>query len=193
MPNAGELRRGGRVEIDGDPYVVLDVHFQSPSARGAATLVKTKVRNLRTGSVFDRTFKAQDRVVEPQVALRPVQYLYADDAGYHFMDSETYEQFALSADDLGDAAGYLLEGLGGIRSVLHNDRVISIELPQTIALRVQQTDPAIKGATAQAQTKAATLETGLVIQVPAYLESGELVQVDTREARFIGRAKEKSG
>src|SRR5579862_4447403 len=193
MPNAGELRRGGRVEIDGDPYVVLDVHFQSPSARGAATLVKTKVRNLRTGSVFDRTFKAQDRVVEPQVALRPVQYLYADDAGYHFMDSETYEQFALSADDLGDAAGYLLEGLGGIRSVLHNDRVISIELPQTIVLRVQQTDPAIKGATAQAQTKAATLETGLVIQVPAYLESGELVQVDTREARFIGRAKEKSG
>ena len=193
MPNAGELRRGGRVEIDGDPYVVLDVHFQSPSARGAATLVKTKVRNLRTGSVFDRTFKAQDRVVEPQVALRPVQYLDADDAGYHFMDSETYEQFALSADDLGDAAGYLLEGLGGIRSVLHNDRVISIELPQTIALRVQQTDPAIKGATAQAQTKAATLETGLVIQVPAYLESGELVQVDTREARFIGRAKEKSG
>jgi elongation factor P len=193
MPNAGELRRGGRVEIDGDPYVVLDVHFQSPSARGAATLVKTKVRNLRTGSVFDRSFKAQDRVVEPQVALRPVQYLYADDAGYHFMDSESYEQFALSADDLGDAAGYLLEGLGGIRSVLHNDRVISIELPQTIVLRVQHTDPAIKGATAQAQTKAATLETGLVIQVPAYLESGELVQVDTREARFIGRAKDKGG
>ena len=189
MPNAGELRRGGRVEIDGEPYVVLDVHFQSPSARGAATLVKTKVRNLRTGNVFDRTFKAQDRVVEPQVELRPVQYLYADDGGYHFMDGESYEQFSLSADELGDTAGYLIEGLRGIRSVLYNDRVISIELPNTIALRVTHTDPAIKGATAQAQTKPATLETGLVIQVPAYLESGELVQVDTREARFIGRAK----
>jgi elongation factor P len=189
MPNASDLRRGGRVELDGEPYVVLDVHFQSPSARGAATLVKTKVRNLRTGNVFDRTFKAQDRVVEPQVELRPVQYLYADDAGYHFMDGESYEQFALSADELGDVAGYLKEGLSGIRSVLFNDRVISIELPQTLVLRVEQTDPAIKGATAQAQTKPATLETGLVIQVPAYLESGELVQVDTREARFISRAK----
>ena len=189
MPNAGELRRGGRVELDGEPYVVLDVHFQSPSARGAATLVKAKVRNLRTGNVFDRTFKAQDRVVEPQVELRPVQYLYSDGDGYHFMDAQTYEQFALAGDELGEVTGYLKEGLSGIRSVLFNDRVISVELPQTIVLRVEQTDPAIKGATAQAQTKPATLETGLVIQVPAYLESGELVQVDTREARFIARAK----
>jgi elongation factor P len=189
VPNASELRRGGRVELDGEPYGVLDVHFQSPSARGAATLVKTKVRNLRTGNVFDRTFKAQDRIVEPQVELRPVQYLYTDDGGYHFMDGESYEQFSLSGDELGDAAAYLIEGLRGIRSVLYNDRVISIELPNSIVLRVAQTDPAIKGATAQAQTKPATLETGLVIQVPAYLESGELVQVDTREARFIGRAK----
>lgn len=190
MPNASDLRRGGRVEIDGEPYAVLDVHFQSPSARGAATLVKTKVRNLRTGNVFDRTFKAQDRVVEPQVELRPVQYLYADDDGYHFMDSESYDQFALPGDELGDVTGYLKEGLAGIRSVLFNGRVISIELPQTLALRVEQTDPAIKGATAQAQTKPATLETGLIIQVPAYLESGELVLIDTREARFISRAKE---
>jgi elongation factor P len=105
------------------------------------------------------------------------------------MDGESYEQFSLSADELGDVAGYLIEGLRGIRSVLYNDRVISIELPNTISLRVAQTDPAIKGATAQAQTKPATLETGLVIQVPSYLESGELIQVDTREARFIGRAK----
>jgi elongation factor P len=129
-------------------------------------------------------------VIEPHVELRPVQYLYADDGGYHFMDSESYDQFTLAADELGDVTGYLKEGLGGIRSVLFNERVISIELPQTLVLRVEQTDPAIKGATAQAQTKPATLETGLVIQVPAYLESGELVQVDTREARFIGRAKE---
>jgi elongation factor P len=105
------------------------------------------------------------------------------------MDGQSYEQFALTEEDLGDTAGYLKEGLTGIRSVVFNDRVISVELPQTIVLRVQQTDPAIKGATAQAQTKPATLETGLVIQVPAYLESGELVQVDTREARFISRAK----
>lgn len=189
MPSASDLRRGGRVELDGEPYVVVDVHSQTPSARGAATLVKARVRNLRTGNVFDRTFKAQDRIVEPQVELRPVQYLYGDDDGLHFMDSESYEQFALSRDELADVAGYLKEGLAGIRSVLFNGQVISIELPQTVALRVTQTDPAIKGATAQAQTKPAQLETGLTIQVPAYLETGELVQVDTREARFISRAK----
>jgi elongation factor P len=106
------------------------------------------------------------------------------------MDSESYEQFSMSPDELGDVAGYLKEGLGGIRSVVYNGRVISIELPHTLVLRVTHTDPAIRGATAQAQTKPATLETGLVIQVPSYLESGELVQVDTREARFISRAKE---
>ena len=192
MPTASELRRGGRVEIDGEPYVVLDVHFQSPSARGAATLVKTKVRNLRTGNVFDRTFKAQDRVIEPQVELRPVQYLYADDAGYHFMDSESYDQFHLGADELGDVTGYP-EG----RARRHpfgalQRRVISVELPQTLVLRVEQTDPAIKGATAQAQTKPATLETGLVIQVPSYLESGELVQVDTRDGA-LHLARERVG
>ena len=190
MLSATDFKRGLRVELDGDPYTVLDVHFQSPSARGASTLVKAKVRNMRTGQVFDRTFRSADKVEEPQVELRAIQFLYADDDGYHFMDTESYDQFALSGDDLGDVVGYLKEGLSGLRSILFNGRVISVDLPQTIALRVTQTDPAIKGATAQAQTKPATLETGLVIQVPAYLESGELVQVDTRDRRFLARVKE---
>jgi elongation factor P len=189
MLSASEFRRGQRVELDGDPYVILDVRFQSPSARGASTLVKAKVRNLRTGNVFDRTFRAADKVAEPQLELRAVQYLYSDGDAYHFMDSASYEQFALSAADLGDDALYLIAGLSGIRSVIFNGRVMSIELPQTIVLRIRDTDPALKGATAQAQTKPATLETGLVIQIPSYLEPGEAVQVDTRDARFIGRAK----
>jgi len=189
MLTASEFKRAGRIELEGDPYVIMDVHFQSPSARGAATLVKVKVRNLRTGNVFDRSFKAADKVVEAEVEMRPVQYLYADDDGYHFMDSASYEQFTLTADALGDDAGYLLEGLAGIRSVVFKGSVMNIELPQSVVLRIRDTDPPIKGATAQAQTKPATLETGLVIQVPAYLESGESVQVDTREARFIARAK----
>jgi len=189
MLNASELRRAARIELEGDPYVVMDVHMQSPSARGASTLVKLKIRNLRTGNVFDRTFRASDRVAEAQLELRPVQYLYADGEQYHFMDTGSYEQFALSAETLGDDASYLLEGLGGIRSIVFNGKVMSIELPQSVTLRVTETDPAIKGATAQAQTKPATLETGLVIQVPAYLESGDTVQVDTRDGRFIGRVK----
>jgi len=189
MITASDFKRGGRIELDGDPYLILDLHVQSPSARGAATLVKAKVRNLRTGNVFDRTFKASDKINEAQVEMRPVQFLYADADGFHFMDGESYEQFALSAGALGDTASYLIDGLSGIRSVVFNGKVMSIELPQSVVLRVRDTDPPIKGATAQAQTKPATLETGLVIQVPAYLESGDAVQVDTREARFIARVK----
>ena len=189
MLSASEFKRGGRIELDGDPYVIMEVHFQSPSARGASTLVKAKVRNLRTGNVFDRTFKASDKVAEAQLELRPVQYLYTDDSGYHFMDSQSYEQFALSDEALGDDAGYLIEGLANIRSVVFNGAVMSIELPQSVVLRIRDTDPPLKGASAQAQTKPATLETGVVIQVPAYLETGDAVQVDTREGRFIARVK----
>src|SRR5262249_23925683 len=159
-------------------FVILDVHVQSPSARGASSLSKVRVRNLRTGQVLDKTFRGGDRVPEPNLELRPVQFLYRDDAGFHFMDAQSYEQFTLDADEIGDAAGYLTEGLAGIRSVVFNERVLSVDLPNTVALHVVDTAPAIKGATAQAQTKPATLETGLVIQVPSYLEAGELVQVD---------------
>jgi elongation factor P len=185
----GDFKRGLRVLLDGDPFVILDVHVQSPSARGASSLSKIRVRNLRTGQVLDKTFRGGDKVEEPNLELRPVQFLYRDDEGFHFMDTQSYEQFALSETDLGDSAGYLTDGFSGIRSVVFNERVIAVDLPNTVVLRVTETGPTIKGATAQAQTKPATLETGLVIQVPSYLESGELVQVDTREARFVARAK----
>ena len=189
MLNASDFKRGLRIQLEADPYLVLDVRFQSPSARGAATLVKAKVRNLRTGQVFDRTFKAADRVDEPDLELRPVQYLYNDGHTYHFMDANSYEQFSVAADDLGDDRFYLVEGLAGIRSVVFNGKVMSIELPQAVVLRIRETEPALKGATAQAQTKSATLESGLIIQVPAYLESGEAITVDTRDGRFVSRAK----
>ena len=120
---------------------------------------------------------------------REYTFLYQDGDGYHFMDSGSYEQFALSADALGDTASYLIEGLGGIRSIVFNGTVMSVELPQSVVLRIEQTDPAMRGATAQAQTKPATLETGLVIQVPSYLESGDAVQVDTRDGHFMARVK----
>ena len=139
----------------------------------------------------DRPVVLGDRVgvEEPNVELRPIQFLYRDADGFHFMDTQSYDQFQLGEDELGDLGGYLKDGMSGIRSVLFNGDVISVELPNTVVLQVVDTAPAVKGATAQAQTKPATLETGLVIQVPSYLESGELVQVDTREARFIARAK----
>ncbi len=189
MLSTGDFKRGLRILVDGDPYVILDVFVQTPSARGASSLTKVKVRNLRTGQVFDRTFRGGDRVEEPNLELRPVQFLYRDADGFHFMDSQSYDQFSLSADEVGEAAEFLTDGLAGIRSVVFNERVISIDLPNTVVLRVVETAPPMKGATAAAQTKTATLETGLVIQVPAYLDAGELVQVDTRDARFVSRAK----
>jgi elongation factor P len=185
----GDFKRGVRILIDQDPYLILDVFVQSPSARGASSLTKVKVRNLRTGQVLDKTFRGGDKVEEPNLELRAVQFLYSDGDGFHFMDTQSYDQFSLSAEEVGDAAGYLKEGMENVRSVVFNDKVISIDLPTTVILRVAETAPALRGATAQAQTKAAILETGLEIQVPSYLESGELVQVDTREARFVSRAK----
>ena len=189
MIYTGDFKRGLRVLIDGDPYVILEVHVQSPSARGASSLSKLRVRNLRTAQVLDKTFRGGDKVEQPDLELRPVQFLYRDDSGFHFMDTQSYDQFTLSADDLGEAAGYLTDGLDGIRSVVFNGKVISVDLPQTVVLRVVDTAPPLKGATAQAQTKPATLETGLVIQVPSYLDSDETVVVDTRDARFVSRSK----
>jgi elongation factor P len=189
MLTANEFKRGLRIEIDGDPYLVMDVHFQSPSARGAGTLVKAKIRNLRSGNVFDRTFKTSDKLEEAGLEFHPVQYLYADGDGHHFMDTESYEQFSLAASVLGDDAGYLLEGLAGFRSVVFRGSIMNIELPQSVVLKIRETDPAMRGATAQAQTKPATLETGLVVQVPSYLETGDAVQVNTADGRFMGRVK----
>jgi elongation factor P len=184
----GDLKRGMRVEIEGDPFLVLDIHVQTPSARGASSLTKLKLRNIRTGQMVDKTFRGGDKLDEPNLELRAVQFLYREGDEFHFMDTQSYDQFALGREELGDGADYLKDGMESLRSVVFNGQVISIDLPNTVVLQVIETGPSIKGATAQAQTKPATLETGKVIQVPSYLESGELVQVDTRDGHFVKRA-----
>jgi len=184
-----DFKRGLRILLENDPYVILDVHAQSPSARGAATITKLKVRNLRTAAVFERSFRGSEKLEQPDLEFRPVQFLYKDDEGYHFMDTGSYDQIALTAEEVGDGAGFLKDGLDDIRSVVFNGKVISVDLPNTVILRVEETSPSIKGGTAQAQTKPALLETGITIQVPSYMESGEDIVVDTRDSRFISRAK----
>jgi elongation factor P len=184
-----EFKRGLRIELDGEPFAILDVHVQTPSARGAATLVKVKLRNMVSGQQRDHTFKGGEKVVEANVELRRVQFLYTDGDSYHFMDTESYDQFALTTEQLGHDARFLIEGIADLRSVVFNGNVVSIELPLTVTLRVTETPPALKGATAQAQTKRATLETGLEVQVPTYIETGEAIIVDTRDDRFVSRAK----
>jgi elongation factor P len=188
MPQATEIKRGDILDMDGAPWLVHDVHSQTPSARGASMLVKVKVKNLSTGQVLAKTLRGGDSVDIADCERRPIQFLYGQDTEFTFMDLETYEQFTLEADVLGSVTGYLTDGLE-LRSLLYNGRVLTVEMPTTVDLEVVETNPALKGATAQAQTKPAVLETGLEIQVPPYIATGERVRVDTREARFVERVK----
>lgn len=184
---SNDLKRGQVILLDGAPCLVLEVSSQSPSARGGSTLIKTKYRNLLTAQVLEKTFKAGERVDAADFEKRKGQFLYADGDKGVFMDLENYEQFELGDELYGPVKGYLLDGTEVIMGMFQG-QVVSVEPPMTVELSVTETAPVIKNATAQAQTKEALLETGLRIQVPPYLETGERVKVDTREGRFVSRA-----
>ncbi|MFH1810184.1 MAG: elongation factor P [Pseudomonadota bacterium] len=188
MIQATELKRSAVLELDEAPWLVLEVTTQTPSARGASTLIKAKLRNLKTSQVLTKSFRGADMLALADVDRREVQYLYRDGDGYAFMDSETFDQYSLDAETLGDVVGYLLDGMQ-LRALTYNEQVLTIELPQVVELTIADTGPVIKNATATSQSKPATLETGIVIQVPEYMTSGEKVRVDTRDGRCLGRAK----
>jgi elongation factor P len=183
------MRRGVLLDLDGAPWEVVDCSFQTPSARGASTITKIKIKNLKTGQMLSKSYRGGEMLAEADCEKRAIQFLYRDGDDFVFMDEETYDQFTLSAEVLGDGVGYLTEGLGA-KSFMYNGQVINVELPLTVEIRVVDTAPAIKGATAQAQLKPATLETGAQIMVPPYLTSGEKIKVDTRDGRFIARVNE---
>jgi elongation factor P len=189
MIDSSDMKRGVLLDLDGAPWVVIECSFQSPSARGGAQYTKVKIRNLKTGQVLSKSYRGGEMVPTADCDKRAVQFLYRDGDEFMFMDEESYEQFSLDADVLGDAVGYLLEG-ASVRSMTYNEAVISVELPNTVDLEVADTAPALKGATAQAQLKPATLETGIQIQVPPYITPGEKVRVDTRTGKFVSRANE---
>jgi elongation factor P len=184
---SNDLKRGQVILLDSSPCLVLEVSSQSPSARGGSTLIKTKYRNLLTGQVLEKAFKAGDRVDAADFEKRKGQFLYASGDNGVFMDLESYEQYELGEEMYGPVKGYLLDGTEVVLG-LFEGQVVSVEPPMTVELLVVETAPAIRNATAQAQTKEAILETGLKIQVPAYLESDEMVKVDTRDGRFVSRA-----
>jgi elongation factor P len=187
MITTNDFKRGLVIQIDKAPCLILDISMQSPSARGSSTLVKTKYRNLLTGQVLEKTFKSGDKVDEADFERRKGQFLYASGPGGVFMDLESYEQYELGEEQYGPIKGYLLEGMD-VQLGLFQGQVVSVDPPMIVELTVTETAPAIKHATATAQTKEAVLETGLRIQVPGYLETGEKVKVDTRDGRFVSRA-----
>jgi elongation factor P len=187
MYTTNDFKRGLVIQLDGAPCLIMDVAFQSPSARGANTMVKTKYRNLLTAQVLERTFRSGDKVEEADFERHKGQFLYADGDQGVFMDLETYEQFELEADDFAPISPFLLEGTE-VQLGLFQGRMVNVDLPMTVELLVTETAPALKNATATAQTKEAILETGHKLQVPPYLESGNRIKVDTRDGRFISRA-----
>ena len=184
---SNDLKRGLVFLLDNAPCLVLDISSQSPSARGGSTLIKTKYRNLLTGQVLEKAFKAGDRVDDADFEKRKGQFHYADGDNGVFMDLESYEQYELGDDMYSPVKGFLLDGTEVIMGVFEG-QVVSIEPPMIVELLVTDTAPEIKNATAQAQNKEAVLETGLRLQVPSYLETDERVKVDTREGRFVSRA-----
>jgi len=183
--STGDVKKGVIIELDGQLMKVLDwSHIKM--ARGSAQ-VRMKMQNVRKGDIVERTFQAGTRWPRARVETRKAQYLYSDGDAYHFMDAETYEQFALTAAALGDDARYLKENTDVLYDS-HEGEVLGIELPVTVDLQVTQTDPGFAGDTATGAKKPATLETGLVVQVPLFVNEGDRLRIDTRSGEYITRA-----
>ncbi len=188
MVPAKDFKRRMVVEIDGAPHMIEQIQVQTPSARGAATLYKIKARNLKTRIRVEKSFRGTDSLSESSFARRPIQFLYRDPDGYHFMDAADFNQFSISVEDLEDQAPYLIENMEGVEALLVDDEVIGIELPDTVIMEIVETAPGVRGNSATGRTKPATLATGHAIQVPEHLEPGTTVRVDTRTGEYLGRS-----
>ena len=185
MISVNDLRTGLTIEWDGEIYTVVDFLHVKPG-KGAA-FVRTKLKNIRTGGTIEHTFRAGEKVSRARIETREMQYLYNTGNEYYFMDTENYEQITLMKDDLGDAPNYLLENMTiGIQ--FYQNQAIGVELPTTVNLKVVHTEPGFKGDTATGATKPATLETGIIIQVPLFVEEGDVLKVDTRTGEYLSRA-----
>jgi elongation factor P len=180
------IRKGLKVEIDGDPYVVTDFQFVKPGKGNAFTRVR--IKNMVSGAVLDRTYKSGEKLKPATMDERSMQFLYRDEEGFHFMDQQSYEQIALSESDVGDDARWLLEN-ATVSVLLFNGRPLSISLPNFVELEVAETDPGVRGDTATGGRKPATLSTGAVIQVPLFIERGERLRIDTRSGEYAERVK----
>jgi elongation factor P len=181
-----EFRKGLKIELEGEPYIIVDFQHVKPGKGGA--FVRTKLKSLVTGNVIDRTYRSGEKVDTPDLEEKTMQYLYREGDAYHFMDTESYEQLVLTGTQLGNDSKFLQENVE-IKIVLHNGKPIGVELPTFVALKIVQTDPGLKGDTATGATKPATLETGAVIQVPLFLNEGDAIKVNTETGAYIERVK----
>lgn len=183
-----ELKRKLMIAIGGQPFLIVDVFFASPTARGAATMVRTKVRNILTGAVMEKSFRATEKFEAADIELAPASFLYRDLDGFHFMEEKSYEQFTFSEDAVGVDAGFLKEGVS-LEVMKYNGAPVSLQLPQFVELAVACAELGLRGDTAAGgATKQATLETGLAVRVPPFIKEGEIVRVNTQTGEVTGRA-----
>jgi elongation factor P len=186
--DAIDIKRKMYFELENVPYYCLDVEVSTPTARGGQTLVRLKMRNLLTRAVFDKTFKASDKFKEPDLETVEASYLYSDADGSYFLDQSSFETLTLAADKLGDALDFLVEG-AILQLDKYNGNPIGLQLPSQVELKVEYTEPGVRGDTASGGvTKPAKLETGLEIKVPFFVKTGEKVKVYTETREFAGRA-----
>ena len=186
MYTASDLRKGLKIQIDGEPYIVIDFQFAKPG-KGQA-LYRTKMRNMMTGSVLDRTYRSGDKFEPAPLQERAMQYLYSTGDEFHFMDIRNYEQIVLTKEQLGDARNYLIDNLE-VQILLFGERAIGVTPPNFVNLIVTQAEPWAKGDTTGSDSKPVTLETGYIIQVPPFVEEGDKLQVDTRTGSYVTRVK----
>jgi len=181
-----DLKKGQIFQLDGVPYRVIE-YGQKVMGRGGS-IVNVKIKSLLDGKVLDKTFKGNDSIETADVTNKNVQFLYSDNSAYHFMDGVSYEQFELPASDLTDMSGYMKEG-DSVQAQLFDGRVINIELPKNVPLKVTYAEQAVKGDTSSAITKDATVETGITVKVPAFVKTGDIISVDTTTGAYRERVK----
>ncbi len=187
MYTAGDLRKGLKIQIDGEPYVVVDFQFSKPG-KGQA-LYRTKLKNMVTGNQFDRTFRSNDKFEKAPLEERTMQYLYSQGDEFHFMDTKDYAQIVILREQMGDDVNFLIDNME-VQILLFNDNPIGVTLPNFVNLTVTQADPWAKGDTTGSDSKPVTVETGYLLQVPPFIEEGDRIQIDTRTGAYMTRVKE---
>jgi elongation factor P len=186
MYTVADLKKGLKITLDGDPYLVIAFDFAKPG-KGQA-LYRTKMRNMITGSILDRTYRSGETFEPASLEDRKMQFLYKEEDHFVFMDNQNYEQYRMNGETVGDAKNYLIDNLP-VDLLLFSDKAIAVDVPNFVNLRVLQTDPWVKGDTSGSDSKPATVETGYVLRVPPFIEEGELIVIDTRTGEYSTRVK----
>lgn len=186
MIPTSNFKNGMKIEMDGTPFEILEHQHHKPGKGGA--VMRTKLRNLLNGRVIDHTFRSGEKVAKPNLETREMQYLYREGKDFAFMDMTTYEQLTITEEQAGSAGGYLVES-EVVKVLLYNENPLTIDLPASVIMEIADCEPGVKGDTVSGATKPATLTSGVVVQVPLFVEQGEKIKVDTRSGAYIGREK----